>query len=548
MANLFVNIPVPAANGSGAAVDVSLMGKTKSFVCGGVFAATVNVEYATDVGALVWAPLATFHQSGNLTIDVAAHWVRATVTDYKGGAANLDVGASDAGTVFAILPGAGTSINIGTMPLFKTVVSPGAGNIEVSEDGIDWAQIFSFQGPGGISREVIGQFARVSPGGPNVTLAAANDVSGGGGGALAVQDEGVPVGSFGTMNFVGAGVTAAPGAPGVVDVTVPGGSAASSLLAIYGDGSYGDYVTAGDETWTAVAGAPGSPAGLPDASTRPFAFFNNLTITPGDSVAIGGLDPGEQAVVIFVKETLTIGAGARIHVNGEAGATGTNVFGNAGGRGRIAIQGSVDGQPGGSGGFGGTPRSNGNGDPGLGSNSRPADTSAGQVGGKGGDTTFGLNPPNIGGDGGVNTSEPSWPYSLAMAIGIAALSYQIGGGNGGGGGGGGGSSGFGGGGGGGAGTLVIIAKTIVAPAGSLQGIGGDGGGGFSIENLPGGGGGGGTGGTIIVVTNNTTIVGVTNVLGGPGGIGSGFVTANGTNGGPGEAVAFNPMLAARIPV
>ena len=84
MGNLFIDLPVPVANGPGAAVDVSAMGKSKSIVCGGVFDATVNLEFSTDAGAAVWAPLATFHQSGNLVIDIAAHWIRANVVHQKG--------------------------------------------------------------------------------------------------------------------------------------------------------------------------------------------------------------------------------------------------------------------------------------------------------------------------------------------------------------------------------------------------------------------------------------------------------------------------------
>ena len=236
----------------------------------------------------------------------------------------------------------------------------------------------------------------------------------------------------------------------------------------------------------------------------PFAFFNNLTIGPGNSVEVGGFAPGENAVVIFVKETLTIGAGGRIHVNGQDGFTGANINGNAGGAGRLAIIGSSDGGAGGTGGFGGLTRANGNGDPGLGGANRPAQSTATMVGGKGGDATG--NPGFfVGGAGGIDLAPSSWPYSLSQAIGIASLLYAIGGGNGGGGGAGAGSSGFGGGGGGGAGTLVIFAKNIVAPAGSLQGIGGAGGNGHAIEGLGSGGGGGATGGTIVVVTNNATL-------------------------------------------
>ncbi len=179
MANLFLNIPVPAANGAGAAVDVSAMGKTKSLICGGGFQATVNVEYSTDLAGAVFAPLASFQQSGNLTIDVAAHWMRAVVSDYKGGAPNLDVGANDSATLFAELPDGGGAVDISALPIFKTVVTPPsfAGNIELSEDGVSWAQIFSFQNGGGKSRDVVGSLARVSGdlAGGSVFLAGANE-------------------------------------------------------------------------------------------------------------------------------------------------------------------------------------------------------------------------------------------------------------------------------------------------------------------------------------------------------------------------------------
>jgi len=183
MANLFVNIPAPAANGAGSPVDVSTFGRTKSIVCGGGFAATVNVEYSTDdVGAGPWAPLATFLQAGNLTIDVAAHWMRAVTSEYKSGAPNVDAGSSDAGSLFALLPADGSSVDISALPLLKTVVTPSgfAGNVEVSEDGISWAQIFSFQNGGAVTRSVVAQFARVV-GGMDVWMAGANDAGAGGG-------------------------------------------------------------------------------------------------------------------------------------------------------------------------------------------------------------------------------------------------------------------------------------------------------------------------------------------------------------------------------
>lgn len=319
-----------------------------------------------------------------------------------------------------------------------------------------------------------------------------------------------------------------------------GGGAASQLLSIYGDGSFGDYTTAGDETWTTdqalpPPGAPTLPAGAPIAS----AFFDNLTISDGDSVTVGGLSDqvGQYAVVIFVRDTLTIGAGSNINVNGGNGGGTLST-----GLGRRAILGSTDGADGG---VGRPPFDPGAGNPGGSSTDRPARSSALRVGGDGGNGGIGGAQP--GGAGGVDLTPSSWPYSLAQAISIGSLLYKIGGGNGGGGGANSASSG-GGSGGGGAGTLVIFARNIVfTDPGCLRAIGGTGSAGQTFENVPGGGGGGGTGGTILVVTENTTLLGIADVSGGPGGVGGGVPQFNGGDGGPGEAIAFNPMLAAQIP-
>jgi hypothetical protein len=357
---------------------------------------------------------------------------------------------------------------------------------------------------------------------------------------MVIADENVvvPGGPHTALNFLGAGVTAADAGAGIANVTIPGGGSAAQLLSLYGDGSFGDYATAGDEIWTSLAGAPGAPV-VPAGSPFPFAFFNNLTISPGNSVAVGGFTsaPTERAVVIFVRDTLTIGAGGRIHVNGGAGG---GAF--ASGLGRNAIIGSSNG---GDGGAGNPAFASGAGNPGVGGTDRPAQSSAIRIGGVGGAGDTGL--VNPGGAGGIDAADSSWPYSLAQAITVSDLLRKIGGGNGGGGGGNG-VSGNSGSGGGGAGTLVIFAKTIIAPAGSLQAIGGAGGTGNSFENQPAGGGGGGTGGTIIVVTENATLVGITDVSGGALGPGTGIPQPDGFAGGPGEAIAFNPMLAAQIPV
>lgn len=181
MANKFVNVPVPASNAAGAAVDVSAMGQTKTLVCGGSFDATVNVEFATDDTGTDWAPLATFQGGpGNKTVDVAAHWLRVVTSAYKSGAPNVDVGSSGAASVFAQIPspppggGIGATVTIDSFPLFKSVVLSGGFdgtvNIEVSEDGTSWAQVMTFHGGGGKSGAFYAKLARARSDGPSPTI------------------------------------------------------------------------------------------------------------------------------------------------------------------------------------------------------------------------------------------------------------------------------------------------------------------------------------------------------------------------------------------
>lgn len=246
MANIFVNLVVPSSNAAGAAVDVSAMGQTKSIVMGGSLVGSVNVEYATDGAGTVWAPLTTFQGPGSITIDVAAHWMRAVTSNYKSGTANCDVGGSDAGTSFVqiVAPaasGAGTPVAIDTLPLFKTVVvsGPFTGSLtlEVSEDGADYAQAMTFYRGGAQSASFFGAFARIRrndvAGGvtPTVWMGAANA---GGGGALGPTGPGGVTGPAGSLGPTGpGGVT---GAAGSLGPTGPAGSGAPTTEHISGEG------------------------------------------------------------------------------------------------------------------------------------------------------------------------------------------------------------------------------------------------------------------------------------------------------------------------
>jgi hypothetical protein len=183
MANLFVNVPVPAGNGSGAPVDMSAFSYSKTLSVTGTFVAAVTLEISNELVPTKWAPLLTFNRPDGIVMDFACRWLRASVAGYKSGAPSCDVGGTDDGTVFASLPatpsnGIGAAVDVSALPLFKTVTvgGPFAGNvqIEVSEDGItDWSQIgFGFQNPGYQTQIFAARFMRVVRAGVNLAVAA----------------------------------------------------------------------------------------------------------------------------------------------------------------------------------------------------------------------------------------------------------------------------------------------------------------------------------------------------------------------------------------
>jgi hypothetical protein len=244
MANQFVSLPTPAANGSGAAVDVSTFGGVKTVASSGngfTFEPTVTIEFSNELVPTRFAPLWTFGKPGEKTILVAARWMRATVSNYRGGGSPVvDVGGNDAGALFATLVapagnGAGAGVDVTALPGFRTihVAGPfrGALNIEISEDaGATWSQIATLMAPGYRSLEFVSEFMRVtrvgvpqnSPGLPVINVGA---VQGGGGqGGVVVEDEGVPigVGTFDTLNFLGGGVVASDAGGGDADIIIPG--------------------------------------------------------------------------------------------------------------------------------------------------------------------------------------------------------------------------------------------------------------------------------------------------------------------------------------
>lgn len=244
MATIFATLPAPAANGSGAAVDMSAFGAEKTITVsrsGGVVEPIVVIEISNDVGGTKWAPLWTFGIPGERTFAVACRWMRATVQNYRGGAAPaVEVGGEDVGTQFLSLAvptgnGIGTPASSNTLPMFKTVVVGGAfrGNltVEISEDGgVTYSQVLSFLTPGFRTIIATAGFMRVrrngvpliNPGLPIVNVAAT--IGGGGLGSIVFEESGVPLAGapHDTLNVTGDGQTFVDSGGGVATLDIPG--------------------------------------------------------------------------------------------------------------------------------------------------------------------------------------------------------------------------------------------------------------------------------------------------------------------------------------
>lgn len=176
MGNLFIALPSPAANGSGAAVDMAAFGSVKTLIVGGTWdlIPTINIEVNNDPSSSAgsWQSVKTFLGSGVFTVNVACKWMRVTVANFRGGQAPVvNVGGTDDGTDFAALPaptgtGVGTAVDVSALGVFKSVQVAtdfrGAVVIEVSEDGgTTWGEQAGFQDPGLQSFNVAADFMRV---------------------------------------------------------------------------------------------------------------------------------------------------------------------------------------------------------------------------------------------------------------------------------------------------------------------------------------------------------------------------------------------------
>lgn len=163
MGNLFTALPATAGNGSGAAVDVSAYGAKKTFTVAQLGGAHVAIEMSNEAVPVHWAPVVALNPANSdVTLDVAARWMRATVGNYDNRAnpgapvvnlAGNDDGATAATLVAPAADGEGAAVNIAALPEFKTFHVAGAFTgvliIEMSADaGTTWSVALSFSKPG----------------------------------------------------------------------------------------------------------------------------------------------------------------------------------------------------------------------------------------------------------------------------------------------------------------------------------------------------------------------------------------------------------------
>lgn len=308
MANQFVNLPAPAGNGDGAAVDVSSFGALKTIVCGGNARAQITVEVNNAVVSTdgSWVAVAGFQNTGAATIRVAARWMRMRVSNYNpyvGGTPQVDIGGTDSGTLFQTLiapagDGAGASVNVSALGLYKSVQVGGAFRgtliVEVSEDGVQWAQPFSFQTPGVQSAVIAADFMRVrrvgvpdvAPGLPIINIGATDDFSGDDGVAISAGSQSAVTGTvvFANSNGVSFGMSLSSQVTASMDafrsVIGPGSTATGPTLSFAN--SNGVSFGVSGQTITASAGAAVAlAAGTQTGATGTVLFSNSNNVSFG---------------------------------------------------------------------------------------------------------------------------------------------------------------------------------------------------------------------------------------------------------------------------
>jgi hypothetical protein len=194
------------------------MGGEKTITVQGIFSGVLLIEISNEGAGGPWAELTAFNGDGRVgkkTLQVAARFMRVRRQGSNtiiGGVPNVDVASNDNGGLFFDLPPGtpGAAIDVSAGGTFKTAVvdslpSGSVAFIEISEDGVDWAECFAFAQDGFQSKLVSAQFMRVrAPIGTNVDIGAVNDAT-----AMSAINFGPPITVRGPTNAEGVSLDAA---------------------------------------------------------------------------------------------------------------------------------------------------------------------------------------------------------------------------------------------------------------------------------------------------------------------------------------------------
>lgn len=152
-----VNLPVPTADGVGAAQSTAGLGADKAVVIGGTFNpsdASVIVEASGSAAGDDFCQVAVARQPTVVQLSVVAQRMRIRVTGLKVGstfAPNADVAAESATPTFATITapagdGVGASVDVSALPDIRTVfvtgTFTGAVVLEGSQDDVDFVQVY----------------------------------------------------------------------------------------------------------------------------------------------------------------------------------------------------------------------------------------------------------------------------------------------------------------------------------------------------------------------------------------------------------------------
>lgn len=147
------------------------------------------------------------------------------------------------------------------------------------------------------------------------------DSGGGGGTDLVIEDEGIVVETAtGTINFLGAGVSAASGGPGDVDVTIPGGSVPPLLTASFLDSATTDIAVGTD-----ADGEIAVEGNLSQASGASLSFRADIAVSPTGAMSSVLEIQSDVPITSFAFSAVLIAGTVFLRLTGSGPGTSTTL-------------------------------------------------------------------------------------------------------------------------------------------------------------------------------------------------------------------------------